>query len=279
MVVDRFLFDKFVFEMDDEMYDNSCIAFAKMASNIVRHPNTNKVTFNYYPHDPGKLQFIVEGTMEDNNVQIGDVKIHHTSEDVWKVKIVAPIPECEGSFIATRPDGNGLIAIRFVNEPVLEHIEEGDLIEAQVVALALDVHIYQDEAAYADSASAKEDGEKFLMADGLVLATDFLVNNSATLNEEERQARDHRFDHLVDVRGTITMCYKYPLHMFGTDLNSYYLANIATDFGPVKVIISQPMFPKGLDGFGAGNVIVAKVMLSGDVCIYDYDKYASPLNT
>lgn len=276
--MDRFLFDQFVFEMDDEMYDNSCIAFAKMASNIVRNPNTNKVTFNYYPHDPGKLQLVVEGTMDDNNVQIEDVKIHHTSEDVWKLKIVAPIPECEGSFIATRPDGNGLIAIRLVNEQVLEHIEEGDLIEAQVVALALDVHIYQDEAAYADSVSAKEDNEKILMADGLALATDFLVNNSATLTEEERQARDHRLDYLVDVRGTITMCYKYPLHMFDVDLNSYYLANIATDFGQVKVIIPQPMFPKDLGGFGVGNVIVAKVLLSGDVCIYDYDKYASPLN-
>lgn len=277
--MDRYLFDKFVFETDDEIYDKSCIALTKMANNIIRHPSTNKVTFNYYPHNPSRLQFVVEGTLDDNNAQIGDVKIHHTSEDVWKLKIVAPIQECEGSFLATRPDGNGLIAVRLVNEQVLGDIESDSLVEAQVVAFALDVHIYPDETAYADSVSPLKDGEKLLIADGLILATDFLVNNSANLTDEERQGKDHTLDQLVDVRGTITMCYKYPLHMFGTDLNSYYLANIMTDFGQVKVIIPQPLFPKDIKGFGTGNVIVAKVMLSGDVCIYDYDKYISLLNT
>jgi len=49
--MDRYLFDKFVFEMDDELYGNSCIAFAKMAKSIVNKPNQEKVTFNYYPQD------------------------------------------------------------------------------------------------------------------------------------------------------------------------------------------------------------------------------------
>ena len=66
--------------------------------------------------------------------------------------------------------------------------------------------------------------------------------------------------------------------MFGTKLNSYYIANIMTDFGQLKVIIAQPIFPKDMTGFGAGNVFVGKVLLSGDVCIYDYEKYASKLN-
>lgn len=277
--MDRYLLDKFVFETDDELYDKFCIAFAKMAKNMVKKPNEEKVTFNYYPQNPARLQFVVEGTLNEQSAEIGDVKIHHTSEDVWKLRIVTPIEECEGSYLATRPDGNGMTAIRLVNEQVLDGIEKDSIVEAQVVAFALDANIYQDEAAYAESVSPSKDGEKILMADGLMLVTDFLVNNSAKLTDEERKSRDHRFDHLVDVRGAITMCYKYPLHMFGTDLNNYYLANVMTDFGQVKIIIPQPLLPKNIEGFGAGNVIVAKVMLSGDVCIYDYDKYISLLNT
>ena len=73
------------------------------------------------------------------------------------------------------------------------------------------------------------------------------------------------------------MCYKYPLEMFDTKLNNYYLANILTDFGPLKIIIARPLFPKDINGLGAGNVFVGKVMLSGDVCIYDYERFASEL--
>ena len=56
------------------------------------------------------------------------------------------------------------------------------------------------------------------------------------------------------------------------------MANVMTDFGPLKIFIARPLFPKDIKGFGVGNVIAGKVMLSGDVCIYDYDKYIFPLN-
>lgn len=47
--MDRYLFEKFVFELDDETYENACIILAQQAENIVRHPNKEKVTFNNYP--------------------------------------------------------------------------------------------------------------------------------------------------------------------------------------------------------------------------------------
>ncbi len=276
--MDRYLFDKFIFEMDDELYDNSCIAFAKMAKNIVRKPNKEKVTFNYYPQNPDRLQLVVEGVLDDNSAQIGNVRMHHVSEDVWKLKIVTAINECDGSYLATRPDGNGLVAVRLVNEQVLDTIESDNIIEAQVVAFAVDVNIYQDEKAYANSVSPSVDGQKLLMKDGLVVATNYLVSNNANLTAEERNNKEHCFDNLVDICGTITTCNKFSLNMFNMDLNNYYMANVMTDFGPLKIFIAQPLFPKDIEGFCAGNVIVGKVMLSGDVCIYDYDKYASLLN-
>ena len=272
--MDRYLFDKFIFEMDDETYENACIVLAQQARNIVKCPNTKKVTFNYYPQEPDRLQLVAEGILDDGKVQIDGVRMHHAAPDVWKLKIVTDIDECDNSYLATRPDGNGLVAVRLVNEQVLGDIEADRIIEAQIVAFAVDANIYQDYDAYKNSTPT----ESVLMADGLVVATDFLVNNSAHLTEEERNNKEHCFDNLVDVCGTITMCYKYPLEMFDTKLNSYYIANVMTDFGQLKVIIAQPLFPKNMTGFSSGNIFVGKVLLSGDVCIYNYEKHASKLS-
>jgi hypothetical protein len=171
------------------------------------------------------------------------------------------------------------VAIRLVNEQVLETLESDSIVEAQVVAFAIDVNIYENEEAYADSVTPSADGQKLLMKDGLVVATDYLVNNNVNLTAEERNNKEHCFDNLVDICGTITMCNKFSLNMFDMNLNNYYMANVMTDFGPLKIFIAQPLFPKNIKGFQNGNVIVGKVLLSGDVCIYDYEKYASPLNT
>lgn len=275
--MDRYLFEQFVFEMEEDLYDKACLALAKEARNTVKVSNVGKITFNYYPPEPSHLQFVVEGFIDNNSAQLCDVKVHHVSPDVWKLRIVTPISECDGSYLATRPDGNGLVAIRLVNEHVLGDIKPDIIIEAQMVAFALNVNIYQDDVAYKNSVRPDEIDKKILMKDGLVVATDYLANNSANLTDEERQNREHGFDNLVDICGTITNCNKFPLHMFGTDLSNYYMANVMTDYGQIKIIIAQTLLPEGVEGFGVGNIIVGKVMLSGDVCIYDYDKYVSPM--
>ena len=269
--MDRYLFEKFVFELDDETYENACIILAQQARNIVKCPNTKKVTFNYYPQDPDRLQLVAEGILDDGKIQMDSIKMHHASPDVWRIKVVTSVSECDNSYLFTREDENGLVAVRLVNEQVLGDIEANRIIEAQVVAFALGANIYQDYDDYKNSTPP----ESVLMADGLVVATDFLVNNSAHLTEEERNAKEHCFDNLVDVCGTIISCDKYQLEMFGTKVNSYYMANVMTDFGPLKIFIARPLFPEKATGFGAGNVFVGKVLLSGDVCIYDYEKYAS----
>ncbi|MBO5248768.1 MAG: hypothetical protein J6B54_05745 [Clostridia bacterium] len=109
----------------------------------------------------------------------------------------------------------------------MDTIESDSIVEAQVVAFAVDVSIYQNEAAYANSVAPSANGQ---------------------------------------------------INMFEMELNHYYWANIMTDFGQVKIIIARSLFPKNSQGLCAGNIIVGKVMLSGDVCIYDCNKYASLLN-
>lgn len=276
--MDRYLFGKFVFDMNDELYQNACLAFSNMAKNIIRNPNKEKVTFNYYPQDSMDMQLVIEGTKKANSIRINNLRMHHSSEDVWKLKILTSVNENNSTYLATRLDGNGLVSVRFVNEQVLEKIECGSIIEAQMIAFALAINIYKDDKAYESSISKSKEDKGLLLNDGFIGAIDFIVNNSANLTCEERQSKEHLLDNLVDVRGTVISCCKYPLNMFDMDLNNYYLAEVMTDFGKLTIIIPRPFFPDDIEGFGIGNIIVGKVMLSGDVCIYDYDKYASELN-
>lgn len=108
--MDRYLFNQFVFEMDDDLYDNSCVAIAQMSENIVKTPHSNKITFNHYPQERHLLQLVAQGYLDDGKVQIEDIKMHHASEDVWKLKIITAIDESESSYLATRLDGNGVVS-------------------------------------------------------------------------------------------------------------------------------------------------------------------------
>lgn len=67
--------------------------------------------------------------------------------------------------------------------------------------------------------------------------------------------------------------------MFDMDLNNYYTAEVETEFGRMQIVIPTPMIPEGLKGFGSGNIIAGKLILSGDVCIDDYEKYTKECKT
>lgn len=50
-----------------------------------------------------------------------------------------------------------------------------------------------------------------------------------------------------------------------------------TEYGNLHIVIPSPMLPERLKGFGEGNIITGKLLISGDVCIYDYEKYAKEI--
>lgn len=276
--MDRFLFENFVFELEDETMDNSLLLFANLADDKVEKEGNHKVTFNYYPQEEKRLQIVVEGTKNGDKVGLNNFKIHHSSEDVWRCKIIFPLSEHENCYMVSREDGTGGIVIRFVNEQVLDKIEAGDIVEAQVVGMAIAIDIFENEEEYQKNVPEGKDGKKTFLADGTILPANLLINNAANLSEEERNSKDHSFDNLVDFKGTIKTVWKYPLRMYDMDLNNYYIAAIDTEFGEtLKIIIPTPMFPKNLKGFGAGNIITGKMLISGDLCIDEYEKYSKKI--
>lgn len=276
--MDRYLFESFVFEIEeDNLMEDSLVMFAKLAKNKVEKKGNNKVTFNYYPQEKNQLQLVIEAVKDGKSVAVNNMKVHHTSPDVWKLKIINPLSGFDGYYMASREDGDGLVIIRLVNEQVLGEIKEGDIIEAQVAGMAMAIDIFENEKEYEDNTPESKSGKKYFMADGSLIPTNMIVNNNTNLSDEERKEIDHSFDNLIDFKGTIKLGSKCQLKMYDIDVNSYYIARIDTQFGGLDIIIPLPMMPKELKGFGAGNIISGKILLSADVCINDYEKYASEL--
>ena len=184
--MDRYLFESFVFEMEDETMSQSLVVFAHLAKNMIEREGNSKVTFNYYPQEEDKLQLVVEAKKNNGEVAVDNLKVHHTSPDVWKLKIINPLSTHEDCYMASREDGTGCVIIRLVNEQVLGEIKSGDIIEAQVIGMALAIDIFEDEEAYKEGMPEGKDGQKYLMGDGAIIPANMIINNNANLSEEER---------------------------------------------------------------------------------------------
>lgn len=277
--MDRYLFENFVFELKDkELLLQSLVIFAKQAKNMVKREGNNKVTFNYYPQDEERLQLVVEAENTDEGIAVNYMKVHHTSPDVWKLKIIDSLSEFDDCYMASREDGLGCVIIRLVNEQVLGKIKAGDVIEVQVVGMALAIDIFENEDAYVEKLPLGKDGQKYLVEDGVIFPGNMIINNSDNLTEEERKSKDHSFDNLVDFKGTIKQAWKYPLKIYNIDVNDYYMVEIDTEYGSLHIVIPAPMIPEGLKEFVEGNIIVGKLLISADVCINDYEKYAKEIS-
>ena len=144
--------------------------------------------------------------------------------------------------------------------------------------MAIAIDIFENEEEYQKNVPEGKGGKKTFLADGTILPVNLLINNATDLSEEEKNNKDHSFDNLVDFKGTIKTVWKYSLKMYDMDLNNYYIAAINTEFGEtLKIIIPTPMFPQNLKGFGAGNIITGKMLISGDLCIDEYEKYSKKI--
>lgn len=273
--MDRFLFESLFLDMEDETMSNSLVVFAHQAKNMVEKEGNPKVTFNYYPQED-RLQLVVEAERKNGEVVVNNLKVHHTSPDVWKLKIIDSLSMHKDCYMASRENGSGCIIIRLVNEQVLGEIKSGDIIEAQVVGMAMAIDIFEDEEDYKEKMLKEKDGQKYLMEDGAVIPANMIINNNNNATEGGKEI-NHLLDNLVDFKGTIKQVWKYPLRIFDMNVNNYYMAEVDTEYGNLHIVIPSPMLPERLKGFGEGNIITGKLLISGDVCIYDYEKYAKEI--
>ena len=100
-----------------------------------------------------------------------------------------------------------------------------------------------------------------------------IVNNNANLSEKEIEEKDHLNDNLLTFKGTIETVYAYDITMFDMDFPRYYKVIIETEYGKLPVLFTKKFLNPEMKRLGKGNIISGELFLSGDVCIYDYDKF------
>lgn len=270
--MDRYLFNEFVFPLDEDILDNFYKFILTSAQDKVEIGD--KGYYNYYPQEDRGIQLIMETTKDGHKVGLDNMFFHHTSASVWKLKIIHALSKFPNTYMVSSEDGDGAIIIRLVNEAVLgKELVPGDIIEAQVSGFAINGGIYENENDYDDIIPYSEDGKKHMLADGALMPINMILNNSAMLTDDERENKDHFKDNILSFKGTIKLAKAYDLNMFDTDFPNYYYAIIDTNFGDLQIFFTRELLNKDMKGFGRGNIIHGELFLSGDVCINDYDKY------
>lgn len=270
--MDRFLFEKFIVPLDDEILDGFYNMILSKAQRKVEYKE--KGYYNYYPQEPGNIQIILETSRKGNNLNLENMFFHHTSGSVWRLKIINPLKNFPNTYMASREDGTGGIVIRLVNEAVLgEELKSGDIIEAQVSAFAINGGIFETEQDYKESVPISKNGEKFLIDDGTIIPLNLIINNNANLSEGEKAQKEHFKDNLLTYKGTIKYADAFDVNMFDMDLHRYYNVVINTEYGELPIYFTKELLNPNMQGFGEGNIIEGELFLSGDVCINGYDKY------
>ena len=94
-------------------------------------------------------------------------------------------------------------------------------------------------------------------------------------NEKERNEKEHHKDNLLKFKGTIKYANKYDINMFGIELPKYYSVVINTGYGELPIFFTKSFLNnKMIEEIEEGNTISGDILLSGDVCINEYEKYA-----
>lgn len=272
MNVDIYLLDNFTFELDKEQYADIFELYTKMAQERILLEK--KGYFNFYPQEVHRLQLIVECDRPEKSIlNISGLNVHHTSQHVWKMKVINNMSCDNNSYMVNSIDENGSYCIRLVNKDVLGDIKKDTEIEAQVVGMALSVDIFENEKEYEDSVKPSKNGEKYFLEFGCPMTDYLIINNSTNKTKEERENIDHSLDNTMVITGKIKEIYKYDLNMYNVEMNPYYGALIDTKFGELVIFFSRPMLDEKVKGVGKGMIISARILLSGDVAINKYDKY------
>lgn len=164
----------------------------------------------------------------------------------------------------------GMIPVEIINADVLPSWMKGDKIEAQMVALPIEINYYADEDEYAENQPSDKDGKKWLMATGSMAALSFLCNHSPDVYE---QGKNYESDRYVQFAAVVKSLYHGKVEINGEEHNLFIRCLADTDYGELEFCHTLDQVPEELrDNIKVGAIISGSCILSGDVAINAYDK-------
>ena len=130
----------------------------------------------------------------DGNFEIEEVNTHCGNPCVWELRHsgidLTSKDENKNKrlIVFNRNDSiGGTFPIEIINADVLPSFMQDDIIEAQIVALPLEINYYDDEDEYAEAQPAAENGKKWLLATGSMAALNFIYNHDPNRYDPEKE--------------------------------------------------------------------------------------------
>lgn len=210
---------------------------------------------------------------EEDKYAITGIDTHCSGNKVWDVNVQSDITNTnsepgERKVLVTNSEKHGLAVVNLVNADVLPSFLEGDHIKMQVVGLAEFIEFFDDEDEMSDSIPEPDFGQKILLGEGMIMPTGFFNNH----DPENGSCENNELDDINVVRGTIKSIYGGSFDIMEQHFEPFLRFVIDTDFGELEIAAGKDMVresPK--DTIHVGMTVMAGIVISGDVAIYDYE--------
>lgn len=268
--MDKYIFEQFITYIEAKDAPNF---FKYLLLNAQEKIDTkNKRYLQYYPQSKKGIKLIVETTKDKNGkLNVDGFRFHHITKKYWEFKIIKDMKSFPNTYLVKRMNDKGTSCIRVVNEEVAGLLKPETTIKGEVCGIVMNAAIYNTEEEYRQTIPVNSEGKKTIIVDGTLIPYNLLINNAASLTEEERNNRDHRRDNLLKFKSKIKDLKEKEINMFDMNLPNYYIATIDTSYGELDIIIPHSIANQPNSKIKKNSIIVGELLLSCDLCI-DKDK-------
>ena len=223
------------------------------------------------------VEFWVSTTKRaDGNFEVEEVNTHCGNPCLWELRHsgidLTPKDANKNKrlIVFNRNDSTGgSFPIEIINADVLPSFMQDDIIEAQIVALPLEINYYDNEDEYAEAQPAAESGKKWLLAMGSMAALNFIYNHDPSNYDPEKE---YESDSYVEFVAKVKKLYHGSFEINGEKYHTFIRCIAETNYGEIEFDHTIDMVPEEQqDKVKVGAIIHGICMLSGDVAIKDYE--------
>lgn len=229
----------------------------------------------------GDAQLILRTRRDDKEqcLEVVGLDTHVAGNSVWDVRFSGvniarrdADPLSRRCAIRRASDGGGLAVVTIVNADVLPSFAEGETCRLQMIAFPSSIEYFEDGEAYAAAQPERDDGKKWLLADGALLPTGLLHNRDPRRDDFDS---DDDLDDLTLIRGTVKALYHGVIQFDEEEHNAFIRCVIGTGYGDLEIVHTLDEVAEAQrDSIRVGATVYGVFTLSGDAAIYEYERGA-----